>query len=64
MKKLLICSAVLLQSLCAGIYAQQNFSGGTGTESDPYLVSKLADLQEISGGGVITQVCFLRFRGI
>ena len=50
MKKLLICSAVLLQSLCAGIYAQQNFSGGTGTESDPYLVSKLADLQEISGG--------------
>lgn len=51
MKKLLICSAVLLQSLCAGIYAQQNFSGGTGTESDPYLVSKLADLQEISGGG-------------
>lgn len=63
MKKLLICSAVLLQSLCAGIYAQQNFSGGTGTESDPYLVSKLADLQQISGG-VITQVCFLRFQAI
>lgn len=63
MKKLLICSAVLLQSLCAGTYAQQNFSGGTGTESDPYLVSKLADLQQISGG-VITQVCFLRFRVI
>lgn len=63
MKKLLICSAVLLQSLCAGIYAQQNFSGGTGTESDPYLVSKLADLQQISGG-VITQVCFLPFQVI
>ena len=58
MKKLLICSAVLLQSLCAGIYAQQNFSGGTGTESDPYLVSKLADLQQISGGGNYSGVFF------
>ena len=44
MKKLLICSAVLLQSLCAGIYAQQNFSGGTGTESDPYLISTARQL--------------------
>ena len=58
MKKLLICSAVLLQSLCAGVYARQSFSGGTGTESDPYLVSELADLQQISGRGNYSGVFF------
>ena len=58
MKKLLVCTAVLLQGLCAGVYAQQSFSGGAGTESDPYLVSKLADLQQISGGDNYSGVFF------
>ncbi|MBR1882761.1 MAG: dockerin type I repeat-containing protein [Muribaculaceae bacterium] len=45
MRKSLLLCAIAMQSLCA---MAQTFSGGTGTEADPYQISKAADFEELS----------------
>ena len=48
--------------LFANVYAQSNFSGGNGTESDPYLIKNISDLQQltsyVSGGGKYSGIYF------
>ncbi len=45
--KLIALVAALLIPVCATAEGVGTFSGGTGTEADPYLITKVADLLEI-----------------
>ena len=60
MKRLFLCVAMTL--VVAASMAQGSWSGGTGTEEDPYLIKTVADLQvlakEVAGGAAFVNIHF------
>lgn len=47
-KATLVLSLILALALCGSAYAEAAFSGGSGTQEDPYLISSAKDLREMA----------------